>query len=88
MIKAKIENGTVSCSACGSVVEISADISVLIGSIHANYIKAGETEVAELFMRMVGLALTRPDSPVWGCLDGAEGVTMCIPLDAAARQGD
>lgn len=87
MIEAKIDRGRVKVVADGSVVQLTAELCMLISGLYGNYLSAGRTGAAETFRTLMAVSVASPESSVWTA-SGGEGVMVCIPKVEEADDGE
>lgn len=62
----------------GSIIEIMADVGMIIASIHTQ-LKRSDPAVAWAYRHSLINLLTDPDTPLWRDDPNAEGVMVTIP---------
>lgn len=76
MLRASIQgNKGAEIIANGSVVEITVDVAVLIGSLYNQFL-AADADVAEGFREALRQTVNNPNSPAWQPIDGPKGIIV------------
>lgn len=82
MLEVKIENGKNRITGSGNLVEIMAEVQMVIASVHTQ-LKRANPMFAIVFREMMKLSVNDPDSPLW---EEVEGAGVAIVKDK--KQGD